>query len=134
MCMTDPIADMLTRIRNARQARKEQVAVPASNLKISMAQILKDEGYVKKYKVIRSPKNKQGMLKLTLRFDDETQCVIEGLERVSKPGRRVYVKHDHPLRSRGGIGMLILSTSQGVMTDREAKRRRIGGEVLASVW
>jgi small subunit ribosomal protein S8 len=134
MCMTDPVADMLTRIRNARQARKEQVSIPASNLKISIAQILKDEGYVKKYKVIRSPKNKQGMLKLTLRFDDETQCVIEGLQRVSKPGRRVYVKHDHAMRSRGGIGLLILSTSQGVMTDREAKKRRIGGEVLASVW
>jgi len=132
--MTDPIADMLTRIRNARQARKEQVAIPASNLKISIAQILKDEGYVKKYKVIRSTKNKRGVLKLTLRFDDETQCVIEGLERISRPGRRVYVKHDHKMKSRGGIGLLILSTSQGVMTDREARKRRLGGEVLCSVW
>ena len=134
MSMTDPIADMLTRIRNARQARKEQVTIPASNLKIGVAQILKEEGYVKKYKVIRSAKNKQGVLKLTLRFDDETQCVIEGLARVSKPGRRVYVGHDHTLKSHGGVGMLILSTSQGVMTDKEAKRRRIGGEVLCSIW
>jgi small subunit ribosomal protein S8 len=134
MSMTDPIADMLTRIRNARQARKEQVTIPASNLKISIAQIMKEEGFVKKYKVIRSPKNKQGVLKLTLRFDDETQCVIEGLDRVSRPGRRVYVGHDHHIQSHGGIGMLILSTSQGVMTDREAKKRRIGGEVLCSIW
>ncbi|MBI5572784.1 MAG: 30S ribosomal protein S8 [Desulfomonile tiedjei] len=134
MSMTDPIADMLTRIRNARQARKEQVTIPASNLKISIAQIMKEEGFVKKYKVIRSPKNKQGVLKLTLRFDDETQCVIEGLDRVSRPGRRVYVGHDHHIQSHGGIGMLILSTSQGVMTDREAKKRHIGGEVLCSIW
>jgi small subunit ribosomal protein S8 len=134
MCMTDPIADMLTRIRNARQARKEQVTVPASNLKIGVAQILKEEGYVKKYKVIRSTKNKQGVLKLTLRFDDETQCVIEGLARVSKPGRRVYVGQDHNLKSHGGVGILVLSTSQGIMTDKEARRRRIGGEVLCSVW
>jgi small subunit ribosomal protein S8 len=125
MSMTDPIADMLTRIRNARQARKEQVTIPASNLKIGIAQILKEEGYVKKYKVIRSAKNKQGVLKLTLRFDDETLCVIE---------RRVYVGQDHTVKSHGGVGMLILSTSQGVMTDKEAKRRRIGGEVLCSVW
>ncbi len=134
MCMTDPIADMLTRIRNARQARKEQVTVPASNLKIGVAQILKEEGYVKKYKVIRSTKNKQGVLKLTLRFDDETQCVIEGLARVSKPGRRVYVGQDHNIKSHGGVGILVLSTSQGIMTDKEARRRRIGGEVLCSVW
>lgn len=134
MCMTDPIADMLTRMRNAKQARKEQVTIPASNLKIGVAQIMKEEGYVKKYKVIRSAKNKQGILKLTLRFDDETQCVIEGLSRVSKPGRRVYVGHDHTVKSHGGIGVLVLSTSQGIMTDREARRRRIGGEVLCSIW
>jgi small subunit ribosomal protein S8 len=134
MCMTDPIADMLTRMRNARHARKEQVTIPASNLKISVAQIMKEEGYIKKYKVIRSAKNKQGVLKLTLRFDDETQCVIEGLTRISKPGRRVYVGHDHDLKGQGGIGVLVLSTSQGVMTDKEAKRRRIGGEVLCSIW
>jgi small subunit ribosomal protein S8 len=134
MCMTDPVADMLTRIRNARQARKEQVSVPASNLKIGVAQIMKEEGYIKKYKVIRSAKNKQGVLKITLRFDDETQCVIEGLSRVSSPGRRVYVGHDHHMKSHGGIGLLILSTSQGIMTDKEARRRRIGGEVLCSIW
>jgi len=134
MSMTDPIADMLTRIRNARQARKEQVTIPASNLKIGIAQILKDEGYIKKYKVIRSTKNKSGVLKITLRFDDETQCVIEGLERVSRPGRRVYVGHEHSLRAHGGVGMLILSTSQGIMTDAEARKRHIGGEVLCGVW
>jgi small subunit ribosomal protein S8 len=134
MSMTDPIADMLTRIRNAARARKEQVSVPASNLKIGLAQIMKEEGYLKKYKVVRSPKNKQGVLKITLRYDDETQCVIEGLTRISRPGRRVYVAHDHTLRSYGGVGMLILSTSQGIMTDKEARRRRIGGEVLCSIW
>jgi small subunit ribosomal protein S8 len=134
MSMTDPIADMLTRIRNARQARKEQVTVPASNLKIGIAQILKEEGYIKKYKVIRSPRNKQGNLRLTLRYDDENQCVIDGLSRVSKPGRRVYVGREHTLKSHGGVGVLIVSTSQGIMTDDEARRRGIGGEVLCSVW
>lgn len=134
MCMTDPIADMLTRIRNAKHARKEQVTIPASNLKIGIAQIMKEEGYIKKYKVIRSAKNKQGVLKLTLRFDDETQCVIDGLRRVSTPGRRVYVKHDHHLKSQGGVGVLILSTSQGIMTDAMARERKIGGEVLCSIW
>lgn len=134
MCMTDPIADMLTRIRNARHARKEQVTVPASNLKIGIAQIMKDEGYIKKYKVIRSAKNKQGVLKITLRFDDETQCVIEGLQRVSKPGRRVYVGADHHLKSHGGMGMLVLSTSKGIMTDKEAAKQHVGGEVLCSIW
>ncbi len=134
MCMTDPIADMLTRIRNARHARKEQVTVPASNLKIGIAQIMKDEGYIKKYKVIRSAKNKQGVLKVTLRFDDDTQCVIEGLQRVSKPGRRVYVGAEHNIKSHGGMGMLILSTSRGIMTDKEAVKQHVGGEVLCSIW
>ncbi len=134
MSMTDPIADLLTRIRNGRHARKEQLTVPASNLKIGIAQILKEEGYLKKYKVIRSAKNKQGILKLTLRYDEDAICIIEGLARVSTPGRRVYVGHDHHLKSAGGIGILVLSTSQGIMTDREARRRRIGGEVLCSIW
>lgn len=133
MSMTDPIADMLTRIRNAKGARKEVVSIPASNVKIGIAQILKDEGYIKKYKVIRSPKNKQGTLKITLRFDG-ADCVLDGLMRVSRPGRRVYVGHDHHVRSRGGMGILVISTSQGLMTDGEAKRRGIGGEVLCSVW
>jgi small subunit ribosomal protein S8 len=134
MSMTDPIADMLTRVRNAKHARKEQVSIPASNLKVSIAQIMKDEGYIKKYKVLRTAKNKQGILKLTLRFDDETQCVIDGLSRVSTPGRRVYVGREHHLKSHGGVGMLVVSTSQGVMTDKEARRRGIGGEVLCSIW
>jgi small subunit ribosomal protein S8 len=134
MSMTDPIADMLTRIRNAKKARKEQVTIPASNLKIGIAQILKEEGYIRKYKVIRSAKNKQGLVKVTLRFDDNNDCVIEGLSRVSRPGKRVYVGHDHDLHSHGGMGVLILSTSQGLMTDAEAKRRNIGGEVLCSIW
>jgi small subunit ribosomal protein S8 len=134
MSMTDPVADMLTRVRNAGKARKEQVSIPASNLKIGVAQILKEEGYIKKYKVIRSAKNKQGVLRLTLRYDEENKSVIEGLDRVSKPGRRVYVGHDHQMKSRGGMGMLVLSTPQGIMTDKEAKRRCIGGEVLCSIW
>ncbi|MCA1962149.1 MAG: 30S ribosomal protein S8 [Desulfomonile sp.] len=134
MCMTDPIADMLTRIRNARHARKEQVTIPASNLKIGIAQILKEEGYIKKYKVIRSAKNKQGVLRVTLRYDDDNVCGIEGLARISRPGRRVYVGKDHAMKSHGGVGTLIVSTSKGIMTDREAKRQGIGGEVLCSVW
>ncbi|MEW6111505.1 MAG: 30S ribosomal protein S8 [Thermodesulfobacteriota bacterium] len=134
MSMTDPVADMLTRIRNARHARKEQVTIPASNLKIGIAQILKEEGYIRKYKVIRSAKNKQGVLKVTLRYDDTDECSIEGLAKVSRPGRRVYVGQDHHIKSHGGVGILIISTSQGLMTDREAARRRIGGEVLCSVW
>jgi small subunit ribosomal protein S8 len=134
MSMTDPIADMLTRIRNARQARKDQVTVPASNFKIGIAQIMKEEGYIKKYKVIRSAKNKQGVLKLTLRFDEDNLCVIDGVTRISRPGRRVYVGQDHSLKSHGGVGTLIISTSQGIMTDREARRRQIGGEVLCSIW
>jgi small subunit ribosomal protein S8 len=134
MSMTDPVADMLTRIRNAIQARKDQVNVPASNLKIGVAQILREEGYIKKYKVIRSARNKQGVLKITLKYDPDNQCVIEGLQRVSKPGRRVYAPHDHHMKSRGGMGLLVLSTSQGIITDKEAKKRRIGGEILCSVW
>ena len=134
MSMTDPIADMLTRIRNAGRARKEQVTIPSSNLKIGIAQILKEEGYIKKYKVIRSVKNKQGTLRLTMRYDDDSKCVIEGLDRVSKPGRRVYVGQEHRIKSQGGMGILILSTSQGIMTNKEATRRHIGGEVLCSVW
>jgi len=134
MSMTDPLADMLTRIRNARQAGKDQVNIPASKLKIGVAQILREEGYIRKYKVIRSAKNKQGILKLSLRYGSDNQCVIDGLSRVSKPGRRVYVGHDHSLKSRGGMGLLIISTSRGIMTDQEAKRRRIGGEVLCSIW
>ncbi len=134
MSMTDPLADMLTRIRNARQAGKDQVNIPASKLKIGVAQILREEGYIRKYKVIRSAKNKQGILKLSLRYGPENQCVIDGLSRVSKPGRRVYVGHDHALKSRGGMGLLIISTSRGIMTDQEARRRRIGGEVLCSIW
>jgi small subunit ribosomal protein S8 len=134
MSMTDPIADMLTRVRNAGKARKEQVSIPASNVKIGMAQILKEEGYIKKYKVIRSAKNKQGTLRVTLRYDDAGVAVIEGLTRVSRPGRRVYVGHEHNLKSHGGMGILIVSTSQGIMTDREAKRRHVGGEVLCGIW
>jgi small subunit ribosomal protein S8 len=132
--MTDPIADMLTRIRNAGTARKEQVGIPASNLKIGIAQILKEEGYIRKYKVIRTAKNRQGVLKLTLKYDDDAKCVIEGLSRVSKPGRRVYVGGDHSLKSHGGVGVLVISTSQGIMTDKSARERGIGGEVLCGVW
>jgi small subunit ribosomal protein S8 len=134
MSMTDPVADMLTRVRNAGRARKEQVNIPASNLKIGIAQIMKEAGYIKKYKVIRSAKNKQGVLRLTLRYDEENRCVIEGLARISKPGRRIYVGHDHHLKSHGGVGILVVSTSQGIMTDSEARSRRIGGEVLCSIW
>jgi len=132
MSMTDPIADMLTRIRNANLRRKEQVDVPASNLNESIVRLLAEEGYIQGYR--RLDENVQGVLRITLKYGENRERVIEGLERRSKPGRRLYVDRDHIPRVRSGLGMAILSTSQGVLTDRECRRRGIGGEVICYIW
>ncbi len=133
MGMTDPLADLITRLRNGNKARHEKVDVPASNLKVHIARILKDEGYVKNYKVIKD--GKQGVLRIYLKYEGETKKqVIAGLRILSKPGRRHYVGRDEiPLVMRG-LGLSILSTSKGVLTDREARKLNVGGELLCSVW
>jgi small subunit ribosomal protein S8 len=130
--MTDPIADMLTRIRNANMAKLEKVDVPASKLKIEVTKILKDKGYIKSFKVLRD--GKQGVIRIALKYLNNEEKVITGLKRISKPGRRVYVDKDGIPRSMGGYGIVILSTSRGIHTDDFCRRDGIGGEVLCSVW
>jgi small subunit ribosomal protein S8 len=130
--MTDPLADMLTRIRNACIARHERVDIPASKLKLEIARILKEEGYIKNFKLIKD--NKQGILQIYLKYEEGGRPVIEGIERVSKPGRRVYTGADDIPRVLGGLGIAILSTSRGVMTDHKARKMHVGGEVLCKVW
>ncbi len=132
MSMTDPIADMLTRIRNASRAEHEKVDIPASKLKARVAGILKDEGFIRNYRLIDD--TKQGMLRVYLKYGAGNEQMISGLRRVSKPGRRVYMAHDKVPSILAGMGIAIVSTSKGVLTDREARRERIGGEVLAYVW
>jgi small subunit ribosomal protein S8 len=132
MNVTDPIADMLTRIRNGLVARKQEVSVPASNMKNAIAVILTEEGYLKGNKVVED--DKQGMLSLSLKYGPDGQKVIQGLKRISKPGLRVYAKHDQLPKVLGGLGIAIISTSQGVMTDKKARSLSIGGEVLAYIW
>jgi small subunit ribosomal protein S8 len=129
---TDPIADMLTRIRNGMLARREKVDVPASKLKGELARILKEEGYIVGYKTVEE--GPQGILRLVLRRSTDGTRVIQGIERVSKPGRRIYVNKDQIPRVQGGLGINILSTSRGLMTGRQAKREGVGGELLANVW
>ena len=131
MHITDPIADMLTRIRNANSARHDTVDVPASNMKKSIAQILLDEGYIKSYQIIDD--GVQGMIHITLKYNGKDK-VITGLRRVSKPGLRVYVGADELPRVLRGLGVAIVSTSKGVMTDKAARAAHVGGEVLAFVW
>ena len=131
MHITDPIADMLTRIRNANSARHDTVDVPASNMKKSIAQILLDEGYIKSYQIVDD--GTQGVIHITLK-DNGKDKVITGLRRVSKPGLRVYVGADELPRVLRGLGIAIVSTSKGVMTDKAARAAHIGGEVLAFVW
>ena len=128
---TDPIADLLTRIRNALRARHSKVDIPASNLKTEIARILKQEGYIQNYK--RMPDDKQGILRLFLRRGGE-HTVPLGLARVSRPGCRIYVSKDEVPRVQGGLGINILSTSKGVMTGRQAERDGVGGEILCDVW
>ena len=131
MHITDPIADMLTRIRNANSARHDTVDVPASNMKKSIAQILLDEGYIKAFQVVED--GTQGVIRITLKYNAGKEKVI-GLRRVSKPGLRVYVGADELPRVLRGLGIAIVSTSKGVMTDKAARAAHIGGEVLAFVW
>ncbi len=132
MSMTDPIADMLTRIRNAGHARFDKVDIPASRMKISLARIFKDEGFIKNYKVIKD--NRQGILRVYLKYGDQQTALIQGIRRVSKPGRRVYAgKRDIPWVQQG-LGVAIVSTTTGVMTGARAKKEGLGGEILCEVW
>jgi small subunit ribosomal protein S8 len=130
--MTDPIADMLTRIRNANQLKYKEVEVPASNLKKEIARILKEEGYIADYKIKKN--NVQSIMVLNLKYGEKKERVITGLKRISKPGLRVYVKADEVPRVLNGLGIAIISTSKGVMTDKEARKASLGGEVLAYIW
>ena len=132
MHITDPIADMLARIRNAGIAKHETVDVPASNMKKAIAQILLDEGYIKSYQIIED--GKQGIIKITLKYLPNRERAIAGMRRVSKPGLRVYVSCEDMPKVLRGLGIAIVSTSKGVMTDREARKANVGGEVLAFVW
>lgn len=130
--MTDPIADMLTRIRNGNAAKHASVEIPASNIKKDIAQILMDEGYIKGYNVTED--NKQGVITVDLKYGAGDESVISGIRRISKPGLRVYVNRDEVPRVLGGLGVAIISTSQGLMTDRAARKAGIGGEVVCYVW
>jgi len=132
MHITDPIADMLTRIRNANSARHESLDVPASNMKKAIAQILFEEGYIKKYEVTND--DRQGNIKIWLKYSENKKQVIIGLKRVSKPGLRVYANREDLPRVLKGLGIAIISTSKGIMTDKKARRENVGGEVLAFVW
>lgn len=130
--MTDPIADMLTRIRNANQNRAHSVTMPSSNMKETIASILKDEGFIEDYKVEKN--NVQNILTLTLKYSQNKERVITGLKRISKPGLRVYAKAENIPRVLNGLGIAIISTPKGVMTDKEARKNNVGGEVIAYIW
>ena len=130
--VTDTIADMLTRIRNANQMRYEEVNVPASNVKKEIARILKEEGFINDYKIVDN--DAQGSIQITLKYTDKKERVINGLKRISKPGLRVYVQKNEVPKVLNGLGIAIISTSKGIMTDKEARKENIGGEVLAYIW
>lgn len=132
MHVTDPVADMLTRIRNANSAKHETVDVPASNMKKAIAEILTEEGYIKGYQIIDD--GKQGIIKITLKYGANKEKVLSGLKRISKPGLRVYASRDELPKVLKGLGIAIISTSQGIMTDKKARAKNIGGEVLAFIW
>ena len=132
MQISDVIADMLTRIRNANDAKHETVDIPASNLKKSIAQILLDEGYIKNFQIVED--GKQGIIRVTLKYAAGKQKVIHGLRRVSKPGLRIYSNCEDMPRVMNGLGIAIVSTSKGVMTDKKARAAKVGGEILAFVW
>lgn len=134
MTMTDPIADMLTRIRNANVAMRDEVAMPSSRQKEALAKLLKSEGYIESFEIVPSGRGPGNVMTIQMKYSPERQRVISGLKRVSKPGLRIYAKADRPPRVLGGLGIAVLSTSQGLMTDREARRRHVGGEVLCYVW
>ena len=132
MHITDSIADMLTRIRNAGAAKHETVDVPASKMKKAIAQILLDEGYIKSFQLVED--GKQGIIRITLKYGENKTSVISGLRRVSKPGLRIYTNCEDMPKVMRGLGIAIISTSKGVMTDKQARKENVGGEVLASVW
>ena len=132
MAMTDPIADMLTRIRNAGMAQHPKLDIPSSNVKVAIAEVLKDLGYIKNFKVIAD--DLQEVLRVYLKYDEQNNTVIHEIIRVSKPGRRVYVGQDEIPRIKNGLGAAILSTSKGVMDDVAAREAKVGGEVLCTVW
>ena len=132
MQITDTIADLLTRIRNASTSRHETVDIPASNMKKSIVEILQDEGYIKKFTVIEY--GKQGIIRVTLKYDENKKPVITGLKRVSKPGLRIYTDVENMPQVIKGLGIAIISTSKGVMTDKKARELNVGGEVLAFIW
>lgn len=132
MTVSDPIADMLTRIRNANIVRHETLEIPASNMKKEIAGILKTEGFVKNVEYIED--DKQGIIRVFMKYSNENERVITGLKRISKPGLRVYAKKDELPRVLNGLGIALISTSEGVLTDKEARKRNLGGEVLAYVW
>lgn len=132
MQITDPIADMLTRIRNANSAKHETVDVPASNMKKAIAEILNEEGYIKNYQVIED--GRQGVIRIALKYGPNKEKVISGLKRVSKPGLRIYAGAEELPRVLKGLGIAVISTSKGVMTDKKARKENIGGEVLAYIW
>jgi len=132
MVMTDPIADFLTRVRNANNARHTKVEIPASNLKTNIAEILKNEGFVKDVEVVED--DKQGIVRIFLKYGQDKERVISGIKRISKPGLRVYANSEEMPKVLNGLGIAIVSTSDGIVTDREARSKNIGGEVLAYVW
>ena len=132
MSMTDPIADMLTRIRNANMVKLQKVDIPSSNLKVNVANVLKSEGFIKNYKVIAD--SKQGVLRVYLKYIDEKDPVINEIKRVSKPGSRVYVGSDKVPSVKNGMGIAVLSTSKGIMSDKSAREANVGGEVICTVW
>ena len=132
MVMTDPIADMLTRLRNANSVFHDKVEIPASKIKNSIADVLKEEGFIKDYTLTED--NKQGMLTLSLKYGPEREKVISGIKRISKPGLRQYAKSAELPRVLGGLGVAIISTSKGIMSDKQARKAGLGGEILAYVW
>ena len=132
MTMTDPIADMLTRIRNAAMAKKKDVWIPSSRMKIEIAKILKDEGYIKSFRVMEG--NIQGVLNILLKYTEDGESVISGLSRVSKPGCRIYCNSDSIPKVLDGLGIVIVSTSKGMMTGKKCEAQELGGEVLCQVW
>ncbi|MGI6081295.1 MAG: 30S ribosomal protein S8 [Limnochordia bacterium] len=132
MVMTDPIADMLTRIRNASSANHDQVDIPASRLKQELARVLKEEGYIRDCKIV--DEDGRSMIRVFLKYGPNKQKAISGIKRISKPGLRVYARHEEIPRVLGGLGCAVLSTSQGVMTDRTARKAGVGGEVICYVW
>ncbi len=134
MTMTDPIADMLTRVRNANIAKHDDVSMPSSKLKEALAELLKAEGYIADYKTAERPDKPGKILSIDMKYSPERERTISGIKRVSKPGLRVYKKSNEIPRVLGGLGVAVVSTSQGLMTDREARRRNVGGEVLCYVW